>query len=149
MYPIIVFSVSGLLMLFLGLSVNKKSLLPYNLLFMLVGLASNFIDWNAPGLYFNGMLEISNPIILVQCILIFAAILVSGISSRQFEDTHAYPAEYYAIMQFALVGALIMVSFQNLLMLFVGLEILSVGLYVLTGSDKRNLRGNEAAIKYF
>ena len=149
MYPIIVFSVSGLLMLLLGLSVNKKKLLPYNLFFMLVGMCSNFLDWNAPGLYFNGMLEISNSIILVQCVLIFAAILVSGISSRQFEDTHAYPAEYYAIMQFALVGALIMVSFQNLLMLFVGLEILSVGLYVLTGSDKRNLRGNEAAIKYF
>ena len=42
-----------------------------------------------------------------------------------------------------------MTSYQNLIMLFVGVEILSVSLYVLTGSDKRNIRGNEAALKYF
>jgi NADH-quinone oxidoreductase subunit N len=42
-----------------------------------------------------------------------------------------------------------MTGFQNLIMLFVGVEILSVSMYVLTGSDKRNLRGNEAALKYF
>ena len=42
-----------------------------------------------------------------------------------------------------------MVSFDHLIMFFVGLEILSVAMYVLTGSDKRNLRSNEAALKYF
>ena len=50
---------------------------------------------------------------------------------------------------FSLVGAVMMVGFQNLIMLFVGVEILSVSMYVLTGSDKRNLRSNEAALKYF
>ena len=149
MYPIIVLSVTGLLMLFLGLSENKKLLLPLNILFLFIALISNFADWNAGGLYFNNMLEVSNPIILVQTTLVLAAILVAGLSDKQFEDSYAHPAEYYALMQFALVGALIMVSFQNLIMLFVGLEILSVALYVLAGSDKRNLRGNEASIKYF
>lgn len=149
MYPIIVFSISGLLMLFLGLSVSKKSLLPINLVFLVIGLLSNLIDWNAPGLYFNNMLEVNNSLILVQSIVIVSAILVAGLSSRLFEDSVDHPAEYYALMQFATVGALIMVSFQNLIMLFVGLEILSVALYVLAGSDKRNLRGNEASIKYF
>jgi NADH-quinone oxidoreductase subunit N len=149
MYPIIVFSVSGLLMLFLGLSLSKKSLLPVNLAFLIIGLLSNYIDWNAPGLYFNGMLEISNAVILVQSVVTVAATLVAGLSSRLFEDAFDHPAEYYALMQFSVVGALIMVSFQNLIMLFVGLEILSVALYVLAGSDKRNLRGNEASIKYF
>ncbi|MCP9755309.1 NADH-quinone oxidoreductase subunit N [Lacihabitans sp. CCS-44] len=149
MYPIIVFSVTGLLMLFLGLSVSKKSLLPINLVFLIIGLLSNFIDWDAPGLYFNNMVEVSNSLILVQSVVILAGILVAGLSSRLFEDAVDHPAEYYALMQFAIVGALIMVSFQNLIMLFVGLEILSVALYVLAGSDKRNLRGNEASIKYF
>jgi len=41
-----------------------------------------------------------------------------------------------------------MIGYENLLMLFVGVEILSVSMYVLTGSDKRNLRSNEAALKY-
>nr|MCU0352996.1 NADH-quinone oxidoreductase subunit N [Cytophagales bacterium] len=44
---------------------------------------------------------------------------------------------------------LMMVSFENLIMLFVGIEILSISMYVLTGSDKDNLRSAEAALKYF
>jgi NADH-quinone oxidoreductase subunit N len=39
--------------------------------------------------------------------------------------------------------------FNNLIMLFLGIEILSISVYVLTGSDKQNIRGNEAALKYF
>jgi NADH-quinone oxidoreductase subunit N len=48
-----------------------------------------------------------------------------------------------------MVGAIMMVTYDNLIMLFLGLEILSISLYVLTGSDKRNLLANEAALKYF
>ena len=65
------------------------------------------------------------------------------------EDEAAQPAEYYGILLFSLVGAIMMIGFENLIMLFVGVEILSVAMYVLTGSDKRNLRSNEAALKYF
>ena len=71
--------------------------------------------------------------------------------SRGFgaDDEHTHPAEYYAILLFSVVGAILMVSFDHMIMLFVGLEILSVAMYVLTGSDKRNLKSNEAALKYF
>jgi NADH-quinone oxidoreductase subunit N len=149
MYPILFLSVTGLVMLFLGLSKNTQRLLPFQILCLLGALATLIIDYNSPGLYFNSMIEINNGVLLTQLVLIVTALLVSGISAKQFEDQNAHPAEYYAILQFAVVGALVMVSFKNFIMLFVGLEILSVGLYVLTGSDKRNLRGNEAAIKYF
>ncbi len=149
MYPIILLSVSGILTLFLGFAKNKSLLLPATLLFLTAALAVGFLDWNKPGLYFNGMLEINNIGIVVQSIILISAIFIIALSTNQFEDTYAHAAELYAIMQMSLVGALIMVTFQNLIMLFLGLEILSVALYVLTGSDKRNLRGNEAAIKYF
>jgi NADH-quinone oxidoreductase subunit N len=149
MYPIIFLSITGLLTLFLGFLKNRALILPLSILFLIVGLGLNFLDWNAPGLYFSEMLEISNHLIIVQSILIISAALILGLGFGLFSDLDSHPAEYFAIIQLTLVGALIMVSFQNLLMLFVGLEILSLGLYVLTGSDKRNLRGNEAAIKYF
>jgi NADH-quinone oxidoreductase subunit N len=149
MYPIILLSVTGLLTLFLGFSKNKSLLLPATLLSFGLALACNFLDWNHPGVYFNGMLEVDNSVIVIQSIIILSGLFIAGITSGQFDDTDSHPAEYYAIMQFAIVGAVMMVNFQNFLMLFLGLEILSVALYVLTGSDKRNLRGNEAAIKYF
>jgi NADH-quinone oxidoreductase subunit N len=53
------------------------------------------------------------------------------------------------LLLFSLVGAIMMVSYNHLLMLFVGIEILSISMYVLAGSDKRNVRSNEAALKYF
>ncbi len=150
MYPIIVLSVTGLLTLFLGLE-NPKSkwIAPGTLFFLLVALASNALDWNAPGQYFNAMIEVNNSIILIESLIILTTFFIVILSTGQFEDENAHPAEYYALMQFSVVGALIMASFSNLLMLFLGLEILSIALYVLTGSDKTNLRGNEASLKYF
>lgn len=150
MYPIIVLSITGLITLFLGINNPKaKVILPATLLFLIVAIVSNFIDWNLPGLYFNSMIEVTNNLIIIQSIVIFATLFVVGLSADIFTDEIAHPAEYYSLMQFAVVGALIMVSFNNLIMLFLGLEIMSIALYVLTGSDKRNLRGNEATLKYF
>lgn len=150
MYPIIALSLTGLVTLFLGFSKSRKVLLPATLLFIAVALAVNFIDWNSPGLYFNEMLEVTNMSLIFSAIILVSALLVMALSGSLWEaDSEAQPAEYYALIQFSLVGAIMMVSFNNLIMLFIGVEILSVSMYVLTGSDKRNIRGNEAAIKYF
>jgi len=149
MYPILVLSVTGLVTLFLGFLKSKKILLPASLLFVAIAFLSNFIDWNVPGLYFYDMLEASNLSILFGSIILLAAFLVMAFSKGFLDDEHAHPAEYFAILQFSLVGAIMMTNFQNLIMLFVGVEILSVSMYILTGSDKRNIRGNEAALKYF
>ncbi len=58
-------------------------------------------------------------------------------------------AEYYALIFFTLCGITLVTSYNSLLMFFLGIEILSIPLYILTGSEKRNLKGNEAALKYF
>ncbi|KPM46693.1 NADH-quinone oxidoreductase subunit N [Jiulongibacter sediminis] len=149
MYPIISLSVTGLLTLFLGFSENKKIVFPASIAFLLIALATAFIDWNAPGFYFNDMLQVNNTSIVFWAILIISAILIMGFSEGFERFEFAQPAEYFAIVQFSLVGAIMMVSFKNLIMLFLGIEILSVAMYVLTGADKRNIRGNEAALKYF
>jgi NADH-quinone oxidoreductase subunit N len=58
-------------------------------------------------------------------------------------------AEYIAIILFSLAGIIVMVSYYNLTMLFVGIEIMSVSLYILAGIDKKNFASNEASLKYF
>jgi NADH-quinone oxidoreductase subunit N len=58
-------------------------------------------------------------------------------------------AELYALMIFALTGAFLMTSFSNLIMLFLGIEILSIPLYILAGGKKSSYRSNEASFKYF
>ncbi|HEY0299220.1 MAG TPA: NADH-quinone oxidoreductase subunit N, partial [Arachidicoccus sp.] len=58
-------------------------------------------------------------------------------------------AEYFTLIIFSLCGVFLLTSFSNLLTFFLGIEIMSIPLYILTGSQKLNLRSNEAALKYF
>ncbi|MFD2572500.1 NADH-quinone oxidoreductase subunit N [Spirosoma soli] len=149
MLPIVLLSVFGIVLLFLGFLKSKAILLPATLLFLLIALAVNFLDWNKTYLYFNDMLRTNNLTMVFTAIVLGSAFMVVALSNSFVEDEAAQPAEYYGIIMFSLVGAVMMIGFENLVMLFVGVEILSVSMYVLTGSDKRNLRSNEAALKYF
>jgi len=88
------------------------------------------------GLHFNT--------IAFACTLLF--FLLNG---RDIEKVGNHVSEYFALIFFVLCGVSISSSFNTLLMLFLGIEIMSIPLYILTGSDKRNLKGNEASLKYF
>lgn len=150
MNAIIALSLFGIANLFLGFQKSKNLLLPATILFVLVAIGLNAYDWNEHYLYFNNMLRVNNLFINFSAIVLVSALLIVAVS-RGFGggDEHTHPAENYAIMLFATAGAMIMIGYENLVMLFVGLEILSVSMYVLTGTDKRSLRSNEAALKYF
>jgi len=149
MFPIVVLSVSGIVLLFLGFLKSRAVLLPATLVCLLIATVANFYDWNKTFVYFNEMLVIDNLAMVFIGIVLFSAFMIVALSGSLLDDEEGQPAEYYAIMLFSLVGAIMMIGYENLLMLFVGIEVLSVAMYVLTGSDKRNLRSNEAALKYF
>lgn len=71
------------------------------------------------------------------------------LNGRDIEKVGENVSEYFALIFFVLCGVAIISTFNSLLMLFIGIEIVSIPLYILTGSDKRNLKSNEAALKYF
>lgn len=80
--------------------------------------------------------------------MIFAGLMIAIIS--QYPSKKNYPwNEFYPLIFFSLIGGICMVSYAHLLMLFLGIEILSIPLYVLAASDKENLSSNEAGLKYF
>lgn len=82
--------------------------------------------------------------------IVFAStLLYFMLSGKDIEKVGMDVAEYYALLFFVLCGVAIASSFNSLLMLFLGIEIMSIPLYILTGSDKRNLKSNEASLKYF
>ncbi|AIZ63136.1 NADH dehydrogenase [Hymenobacter sp. DG25B] len=150
MNSIILLSVLGLANLFLGFLRSNRLLLPAAMLMLAVVFGVNFIDWNAgTQTFFSGMLVIDNFSVAFTGIVVLTALLLIPFSQKYVRDGEANLAEYYSLLLFSLVGAIMMVSYNHLLMLFLGIEILSVAMYVLAGSDKRNLRSNEAALKYF
>jgi NADH-quinone oxidoreductase subunit N len=70
--------------------------------------------------------------------------------TRQYiQLRNMFRGEFYALVLFALVGMMIMVSGQSMLTLYVGLELLSLSLYALVALDRDNARATEAAMKYF
>jgi NADH-quinone oxidoreductase subunit N len=87
--------------------------------------------------------------LLFNCIAFGSTLLYFLLSGKDIEKVGPNPGEYYALVFFVLCGIGITSSFNTLLMLFLGIEIISIPLYILTGSDKRNLKSNEAGLKYF
>lgn len=128
---------------------SKKVLLPLSLLFLVVVFGVNLLSWNDTQSYFNNMLTIDNYAVAFTGVMVLSTLLLLPFSQRYVDKEDANLAEYYTLLLFALVGSIMMVGYENLLMLFIGVEILSIAMYVLAGSDKSSLRSNEAALKYF
>ncbi len=78
-----------------------------------------------------------------------ATLLIFLLNGRDIEKIGRHSAEYFSLIFFILCGVSVAATFNTLLLLFLGIEILSIPLYILTGADKRNLTGNEASLKYF
>jgi len=82
-------------------------------------------------------------------IAIVITILLFFLGGFSFSNHRSHQSELYALMLFSLCGGVVLFGFQNLVTLFLGVEILSIPLYVMAGSNKTDLRSNEASIKYF
>lgn len=149
MKAIILLSALGVLAMFTGLYNHKSKLLPI----VLIGLAAiftiNLFDWNTNVRYYNDMVYFDNYALAFTGLILCIAFLIFLLSGNYYKKDTTHLEDNYAILIFTLVGAVIMVSFSNLVMLFIGIEILSISLYILAGSKKTSLKSNEAALKYF
>ena len=86
---------------------------------------------------------------LANTVAFASTLLFLLLSAKDIEEVGPNSGDYFALIFFILCGVALVTSYNNLLMLFIGIEVLSIPLYILTGSSKRNLKGNEAALKYF
>ncbi|MBU9710325.1 NADH-quinone oxidoreductase subunit N [Bacillus tamaricis] len=86
---------------------------------------------------------------IFKLIILVGVAFVITISMHYLEkNSDVYQGEFYSLLLFATLGAMIMVSSADLITLFVGLELLSISSYCLAGFKKRNKKSTEAAIKY-
>ena len=97
----------------------------------------------------RGMMQFDRFALLFNSIIFFSVLIYFLLSAKDMEKVGVNYAEYFALIFFILSGVTMVSSYQTLLILFLGIEIISIPLYILTGSDKRNLKSNEAALKYF
>jgi len=150
MGAIITLSLLGILLLYLGLSNAKSLLLPVSLVGLAVALGFEIYAWNgeAAPLY-HGMVLFDNFALAFSALCIVVTALVLLLSKEYFRAISSNVAEYYALILFSLTGALMVCSYHNMAMLFIGIEVMSVALYILAGIRKTDFSSNEAALKYF
>jgi len=138
--------------LFAGLFAKRSWLLPIVLVGVgsaLVVTLSELFSGSPWGNNFQEMIDFDSYALSFSSVVLVTTLLIAGISGWGFRKLDMTKGDHYALLLFSICGALTMFSFTNLVMLFLGIEILSIPLYVLAGSNRDNLTSNEAALKYF
>lgn len=148
MNTLIILSAIGVVALFSEILNFKKALLPLIIIGLLAALVANVLDWNTNHHYYNEMMVVDNYAVAFTGLLIVIALMWFLISPEFFREPSSR-VDHFALIIFALIGGQLLTSYGNLLMLFLGIEILSIPLYILAGSNKSDLKSNEASLKYF
>jgi NADH-quinone oxidoreductase subunit N len=143
----------GVSMMFIGLLLNNKQQVSTvaTVLMAALLLLNTWEMYHPPVFKVStlGMLEIDRFGLVLNEIMLASGLVYFLLSNADIRRVGSQVAEYYALIFFVFAGIGIATSYTNLLMLFLGIEIISIPLYILTASDKRNLKSIEAALKYF
>jgi NADH-quinone oxidoreductase subunit N len=145
---IITITVTALVVLYAGLFKAKKALLPLTLVGLFTALGFVVATWDSNQVYYN-MMQMDNFALAFSGLCIAGTILIFLLTQNYFAEHSDNVAEYFTLLLFSLAGMIIMVSYTNMSMLFIGIEIMSVSLYILAGIRKTNFASNEASLKYF
>lgn len=112
-----------------------------------IGAVTEIVRSPQPANVFNGTFVVNSETQLVQIALLILTVLVLVLSIESSFTSHV--GEYFAVTLFATTGMMLLVSSENVLLIFLSLELLSLSLYVLAAFNKRSSHSAEAALKYF
>lgn len=153
MNAIIFSALLGVIMMFSGIFTdNKKTIRSIAILGLMLLLFVSILELRGTVIWdieTYGMLAFSKYGMLFNSVAIASTLVFMLLSSSAMDNIGKYVSEYCALIFFVHVGISILTGYNNLLMLFLGIEIMTIPLYILTGAEKKNLRSNEAALKYF
>jgi NADH-quinone oxidoreductase subunit N len=158
MNAIIISAIWGIIMMFSGVFIKSKTTPKYLaiagaiLLFIVNALELNMFNASKIlqiNIDTKQMLNVNSFSLAFLSLVFLCTIVYFLLNARDIEKVGEHVGEYFALIFFVLCGVSIVATYNTLLMLFLGIEIMSIPLYILTGSDKRNLKSNEASLKYF
>jgi NADH-quinone oxidoreductase subunit N len=150
MSALILISVLGVVLLYLGFGNNRRLLAPVSIAGLLGALALFVTGWHIENaVVLKDLVRFDSYAMAFNRSLILVTVLLFLFGIDYYARMKENVAEQYALMLFSLVGALLLTSFNNLLLLFLAIEILSIPLYVLAGGKRDSFRSGEAAFKYF
>jgi len=151
--PEIIMVVGGTLIMLLepllGEDDKRTNLSALTLAAFVGALVAAFLANGNPGTSFSNMLIVDGFATFFRVLVISVGILTIFSSAQYLRQEHAASSEYYALLLFSVTGQCVMVAANELIMIFIGLEISSIATYILAGYLRDDKRNNEAALKYF
>ena len=149
--PVLVLAVFGMMVLITDLFIGKdKSILVFmSLTGLLMAAISSLAKFNLPVHSFNGAYVVDHLSVFftfIFCISSAMAILLS-VDFNKREEIKV--GEYYSLILFCTLGMVVLASSTDMIMIFLGIEIISISLYILAGVRRKDIKSNEAALKYF
>jgi NADH-quinone oxidoreductase subunit N len=149
--PLMALTITGLLLILVESTKSIRTGITFGIgiagLVVTGGLALFHLSPEQPT--FNGMLNAGGYGGYFSIIFVVAAILTFLLSWNYLERMGSNKGEYYILIVFATVGMILMASANDLIIVFLGIELMSLCLYILVGFFRINDRSNESSIKYF
>ena len=108
-----------------------------------------WLAWSGPHSAFNGMIVLDGLRLSFTLIFVIVSVLTVLIASVWIDMEKLPAGEFHALLLFATCGMMLMASGGDLVIVFLGLEILSIATYVLAGFRRTDVRSNESSLKYF
>lgn len=151
---IVVFFAIALMLLEVMIEGRKQILAYVSLGGVIISALSTVSLWNRQESpfrlsYFSDMFVVDNYSLFFYLIFLLCAGVTAFISPSYLKRESMEHGEYYSLMMFAVSGMMLMASGGDLLTLFLGLEIMSVAIYVMVGFKRYDIKSNEAILKYF
>jgi NADH-quinone oxidoreductase subunit N len=145
--PEIIMAVLALLVLLSDLVIKRKETI--GLITMISAAIVTYSLAGSMGVSFGGMFIADGYSLFFKLIFLLNVVLTVLISIRYIEIEGINLGEYYGLLLFATLGMMIMASAGDLIVLYLGLELMALSTYVLAGFMRHDVKSNEAAMKYF
>jgi NADH-quinone oxidoreductase subunit N len=152
MQTIIAIAALGVFSLIAEIFNLRKALVPVTIVGLLAILGITLNLWSIDASFndqFTSMVVADKFSTAFSSLFIILTIFLIALSSDVYKEHQGQISDFISIKIFLLSGAVAMVSFTNLAMFFLGIEVLSIALYILAASKRLDIKSNEAGMKYF
>ena len=152
MQTIIAIAALGVFSLIAEIFNLRKALVPVTIIGLIAILGITLNLWSIDPSFdsqFSSMIVVDKFSSAFSSLFIILTIFLIALSGQVYKEHQGQISDFVAIKVFLLSGAVAMVSFSNLSMFFLGIEVLSIALYILAASKRLDIKSNEAGMKYF
>ncbi|MCA0447195.1 MAG: NADH-quinone oxidoreductase subunit N [Bacteroidetes bacterium] len=148
--PVLIVLLSGIVLMMMSASKVQSKLLPWvaGSGYLISFLTLTFVTVPSASA-FSGMVNTGSFAVVGGSMILALAFLHTMVSANLLKKDGIYLGEFYALQAFAITGMLMMVSANDLIMVFIGIETMSIPFYAMAGLKRKDVRSNESAMKYF